>query len=213
VRQVDCTCADGVRLRRHARGFGPLARATSDHYDEARGERDRQRGGRSSARGISVGGDPVEQLAKLQFEVVVGCQTVESTAVAERFLDLRLVPLYLSESDVDDLVEPGAAVDAIEACFRRMAVGEVEIAPRRRLRLPEGALADMAAADSGLRLAGGKLYAATANGRDVRRVPLRLGEFRARRLDRSRPPRTAPNRRGECGRRAPSREGRRARSA
>ena len=74
------------------------------------------------------------------------------------------MPLFLSESDVGELVEPGAAVDAIDACFRRMAAGEVEIAPRRRLRLPEGALADMAAADRGLGLAGGKLYAATANG-------------------------------------------------
>ena len=45
-----------------------------------------------------------------------------------------------------------------------MARGEVEIAPRRRLRLPEGALADMAAADSGLGLAGGKLYASTSTG-------------------------------------------------
>jgi ornithine cyclodeaminase/alanine dehydrogenase-like protein (mu-crystallin family) len=72
--------------------------------------------------------------------------------------------LYLSESDVAELVSPGAAVDAIEECFRRMAQGEVEIAPRRRLRLPEGALADMAAADSGLGLAGGKLYASTAAG-------------------------------------------------
>ena len=74
------------------------------------------------------------------------------------------MPLYLSESDVVELVDPAAAVDAIEACFRRMAAGEVEIAPRRRLRLPEGSLADMAAADSGLGLAGGKLYAATSNG-------------------------------------------------
>jgi len=74
------------------------------------------------------------------------------------------VPLYLSESDVSGLVDPALAVDAIEGCFRRMAAGEVEIAPRRRLRLPEGALADMAAADSGLGLAGGKLYAATPNG-------------------------------------------------
>ena len=45
-----------------------------------------------------------------------------------------------------------------------MARGKVEIAPRRRLRLPEGALADMAAADSGLGLAGGKLYASTSTG-------------------------------------------------
>jgi alanine dehydrogenase len=75
-----------------------------------------------------------------------------------------LVPLYLTESDIATLVTPVDAVDAVEACFRRMAAGEVEIAPRRRLRLPEGSLADMAAADSGLGLAGGKLYAATPNG-------------------------------------------------
>jgi alanine dehydrogenase len=74
------------------------------------------------------------------------------------------VPLYLTESDVAALVSPSDAVEAVEACFRRMAAGEVEIAPRRRLRLPEGALADMAASDSGLGLAGGKLYAATGNG-------------------------------------------------
>jgi len=80
------------------------------------------------------------------------------------FLDCGPVPLYLTESDVQMLVEPATAVDAIEACFRRMAAGEVEIAPRRRLPLPEGALADMAASDAGLGLAGGKLYAATPNG-------------------------------------------------
>jgi alanine dehydrogenase len=74
------------------------------------------------------------------------------------------MPLYLTESDVGGLLSPAEAVDAVEGCFRRMAAGEVEIAPRRRLRLPEGALADMAAADNGLGLAGGKLYAATPNG-------------------------------------------------
>src|SRR5262249_30803337 len=74
------------------------------------------------------------------------------------------MPLYLSESDVASVVDPAVAVETIEACFRRMAAGEVEIAPRRRLRLPEGALADMAAVDSGLKVAGGKLYAATPNG-------------------------------------------------
>ena len=74
------------------------------------------------------------------------------------------MPLYLSERDVESLVTPLDAVEAIEGCFRRMGAGEVEIAPRRRLRLPEGALADMAASDRGLGLAGGKLYAATANG-------------------------------------------------
>ena len=74
------------------------------------------------------------------------------------------MPLYLTESDVASLLEPADAVDVVAECFRRMARGEVEIAPRRRLRLPEGALADMAAADVGLGLAGGKLYAATAQG-------------------------------------------------
>jgi len=74
------------------------------------------------------------------------------------------VPLYLTESDVAALLGPIDAVEAIEACFRRMADGEIELAPRRRLRLREGSLADMAASDLGLGLAGGKLYAASAEG-------------------------------------------------
>jgi alanine dehydrogenase len=74
------------------------------------------------------------------------------------------MPLYLTEADVAALLGPEDAVEAVEACFRRMASGEVEIAPRRRLRLPAGSLADMAASDLGLGLAGGKLYAATPEG-------------------------------------------------
>jgi alanine dehydrogenase len=70
------------------------------------------------------------------------------------------MPLYLREADVAELLGPAEAVEAVEECFRRMSRGEVEIAPRRRLRLDEGALADMAASDRGLGLAGGKLYAA-----------------------------------------------------
>jgi alanine dehydrogenase len=77
---------------------------------------------------------------------------------------LRLVPLYLTEADVAALLEPADAVEAIEECFRRMARGEVQNAPRRRLRLHDGALADMAASDLGLGVAGGKLYAATSEG-------------------------------------------------
>jgi ornithine cyclodeaminase/alanine dehydrogenase-like protein (mu-crystallin family) len=74
------------------------------------------------------------------------------------------VPLYLRETDVLSLLDPASAVEAVEECFERMAAGDVEIAPRRRLRLPNGALADMAAADLGIGLAGGKLYAATSDG-------------------------------------------------
>ena len=71
------------------------------------------------------------------------------------------MPLYLSEADVAEVLEPLAAVEAIEACFRRLGAGEVVNAPRRRLRLRDGSLADMAASDLGLGLAGGKLYVAT----------------------------------------------------
>jgi alanine dehydrogenase len=74
------------------------------------------------------------------------------------------VPLYLTESDVADLVSPADAVEVVEACFRRLAAGEVVNAPRRRLRLRDGALADMAASDLELGLAGGKLYAASSEG-------------------------------------------------
>ena len=71
------------------------------------------------------------------------------------------MPLYLSEADVAEVLEPLAAVEAIEACFRRLGAGEVVNAPRRRLRLRDGSLADMAASALGLGLAGGKLYVAT----------------------------------------------------
>lgn len=74
------------------------------------------------------------------------------------------MPLYLTESEIESLLAPADAVEAIEECFRRMARGEVEIAPRRRLRLEDGALADMAASDLGIGLAGGKLYSAFAEG-------------------------------------------------
>jgi ornithine cyclodeaminase/alanine dehydrogenase-like protein (mu-crystallin family) len=74
------------------------------------------------------------------------------------------MPLYLSENDVAALLSPADAVEAIEECFRRMARGEVVNAPRRRLPLPEGALADMAASDHGLGVAGAKVYAASPAG-------------------------------------------------
>lgn len=74
------------------------------------------------------------------------------------------MPLYLTESEISSLLEPADAVEAIEECFRRMARGAVDIAPRRRLRLEEGSLADMAASDRELGLAGGKLYAASPGG-------------------------------------------------
>jgi alanine dehydrogenase len=72
--------------------------------------------------------------------------------------------LYLSEEDVSELLAPVDAVEAVEAAFVRMAAGAVEIAPRRRLRLAEGRLADMAASDLELGYAGVKTYAGFAEG-------------------------------------------------
>src|SRR5256885_12758795 len=74
------------------------------------------------------------------------------------------MPLYLSEADVTALVTPLDAVEAIEACFRRIAAGVVENAPRRRLALDGGRLADMAASDLELGYAGAKVYAGFTEG-------------------------------------------------
>jgi ornithine cyclodeaminase/alanine dehydrogenase-like protein (mu-crystallin family) len=70
------------------------------------------------------------------------------------------VPLWLSEDDVASLITPQEAVPVIEDCFRRMAVGEVELMPRRRFPVGGGAFAVMAAADRGLGVAGLKSYTA-----------------------------------------------------
>jgi alanine dehydrogenase len=72
--------------------------------------------------------------------------------------------LYLSEDDVQELLAPADAVEAVEASFARMAAGVVEIAPRRRLGLQEGRLVDMAASDDELGFAGVKAYAGFAEG-------------------------------------------------
>jgi alanine dehydrogenase len=74
------------------------------------------------------------------------------------------VPLYLSEEDVGALLTPADAVEAVEGAFRRLAAGSVENAPRRRLRLEEGRLADMAASDLELGFAGAKVYAGFQSG-------------------------------------------------
>jgi alanine dehydrogenase len=74
------------------------------------------------------------------------------------------VPLYLTEQDVAELLEPADAVEAIEACFRRLAAGSVENRPRYRLGLEGGALAVMAAADLELGYAGAKVYAGFGEG-------------------------------------------------
>lgn len=68
------------------------------------------------------------------------------------------MPLFLNEDDVRALLSPADAVDAIEASFLRLAAGRVFNAPRRRLELEDGRLADMAASDLELGYAGVKAY-------------------------------------------------------
>ena len=74
------------------------------------------------------------------------------------------MPLYLAEEDIDGLLTPEDALEAVEGSFRRLAEGVVENVPRRRLRLDGGALAVMSAADQGLGVAGVKTYAAGRGG-------------------------------------------------
>jgi alanine dehydrogenase len=72
--------------------------------------------------------------------------------------------VHLTEDDVRALLDPDAALAAVEACERRLAAGEIEVMPRARLRLDRGALAVMAAVDHELGLACVKSYVATPAG-------------------------------------------------
>jgi alanine dehydrogenase len=74
------------------------------------------------------------------------------------------VTVFLSESEVQGLLTPADSVDAVEASLSRMAAGTVQLAPRRRLDLEEGRLADMAASDLELGFAGVKAYAGFGEG-------------------------------------------------
>jgi alanine dehydrogenase len=88
------------------------------------------------------------------------------------------VTLYLTEADVEALLGPEDALEAVEGCFRRMAAGAVENRPRYRLRLGGGVLAVMSAADLELGYAGLKSYAAFGY-EDVRFVVLLFETSRA----------------------------------
>ena len=74
------------------------------------------------------------------------------------------MPLYLTEHDVEALLTPADALEAVEGSFVRLARGSVENRPRYRLRLERGLLAVMSAADLELGFAGLKTYAAFRDG-------------------------------------------------
>jgi alanine dehydrogenase len=74
------------------------------------------------------------------------------------------MPLYLRETDVQELLSPADAVAAVEGCFERLARGVVENRPRFRLGLEDGLMHVMAAADLELGVAGLKTYVGFRDG-------------------------------------------------
>jgi alanine dehydrogenase len=73
--------------------------------------------------------------------------------------------LFLTESDVRSLLTMPLAMEAVEACFRRLAEGSAQTQPRRRLHFAEKAfLHYMAASDSTAGYLGMKLYTTSPKG-------------------------------------------------
>lgn len=70
------------------------------------------------------------------------------------------MPLLLREADVEGLLSPADAVEAVEGCFERLARGVVENRPRFRVGLEDGLFHVMAAVDRELGVAGLKSYVA-----------------------------------------------------
>jgi alanine dehydrogenase len=86
---------------------------------------------------------------------------------------------FLTEEDVDRMLTPADAMEAVEESFHRLAAGEIENVPRYRVRLEDGALAVMSAADRERGLACVKTYAATSEGASFVVVLFEGGETRA----------------------------------
>src|SRR2546430_6646166 len=74
------------------------------------------------------------------------------------------MPLYLTEADVEELLSPADAVEAVEGSLRRQGGEGFDLLPRHRLQLEGGSLAIMGAADAELGYAGSKTYAAFKDG-------------------------------------------------
>jgi ornithine cyclodeaminase/alanine dehydrogenase-like protein (mu-crystallin family) len=69
--------------------------------------------------------------------------------------------LYLSEDDVDALVDVKTAIEVCEEAFRRWAAGEADNVPRARAQAPGIVLHSMSAAAAYLGLVGWKCYTTT----------------------------------------------------
>src|SRR5207237_5650751 len=115
--------ADRRRRRRQADSEEP---APGAHLGRGADRRDAPAADRVARRG-SVGRARDERRDQLHQE--------------DRVLDFSVLPLYLTEANVESLLTPADALEAVEGCFRRLAAGEVENRPRERLRLAGGAFA------------------------------------------------------------------------
>jgi ornithine cyclodeaminase/alanine dehydrogenase-like protein (mu-crystallin family) len=116
---------------------------------------------------VEDGDRPVPSLEKdpaLGRELVEGSlEPVLGRARHRPRLDVVL-PLYLRESEVEQLLTPLDAIAAVEACFERIARGAIENRLRFRLGLDDGLLHVMAATDRELGVAGLKTYVTLADG-------------------------------------------------
>lgn len=74
------------------------------------------------------------------------------------------MPLYLNEADVNRLVTMTDAMAAVEECFHHQGEGRATTEPRRRVRVPEGMLHVMFAADRDAGVMGLKSYTTFAGG-------------------------------------------------
>ncbi len=72
--------------------------------------------------------------------------------------------VYLSESDVEKLLDLKTSIDVVEECFRRMGAGEAENVPRVRAHSPGIVLHTMSAAATYLGVVGWKSYTTTRSG-------------------------------------------------
>lgn len=73
-------------------------------------------------------------------------------------------PLFLTESDVRELLTMELAIEAVEDGFRRLAAGEAMNVPRRRVRTSEVILHTMSAGSSAYGLVGFKAYTTSRQG-------------------------------------------------
>ncbi|MEX2121645.1 MAG: ornithine cyclodeaminase family protein [Pirellulales bacterium] len=72
--------------------------------------------------------------------------------------------VYLTESDVDHLLDVPTAIEAVEEAFAQLASGDAVNVPRQRAAAPRIVLHTMSAAAPYLGLAGWKCYTTTAGG-------------------------------------------------